>query len=68
MTIINLNAGALNVRYHSARADLCTNQALERQTSGKIINDEGDVSAEHASANKRVTQRQPNVLALLAAL
>ena len=68
MTIINLNNSGLRVRYHFARADLCTNKALERQSSCKIINDAGDVSAEHDVANKRATQRQLNVLTLLAAL
>ena len=68
MTIINLNASVLNVRYHSTRVDLCTNKAFERQSSGKIINNAGDVPSKHAVANKRATQCQLNVLTLLAAV
>ena len=38
MTVINTNVGALNARYHSAKADFFVNKALEKLSSGKRIN------------------------------
>ena len=45
MTVINTNVGALNARYHSARADFFVNKALERLSSGKRINSAADDAA-----------------------
>ena len=45
MTVINTNVGALNARYHSAKADLFVNKALERLSSGKRINSAADDAA-----------------------
>ena len=56
MTIINTNVGALNARYHSARADLFVNKALERLSSGKRINSAADDAAGLAVANKMTSQ------------
>ena len=56
MTVINTNVGALNARYHSARADIFVNKALERLSSGKRINSAADDAAGLAVANKMTSQ------------
>ena len=56
MTVINTNVGALNARYHSARADFFVNKALERLSSGKRINSAADDAAGLAVANKMTSQ------------
>ena len=56
MTVINTNVGALNARYHSAKADIFVNKALERLSSGKRINSAADDAAGLAVANKMTSQ------------
>ena len=56
MTIINTNVGALNARYHSAKADFFVNKSLERLSSGKRINSAADDAAGLAVANKMTSQ------------
>ena len=56
MTVINTNVGALNARYHSAKADFFVNKALERLSSGKRINSAADDAAGLAVANKMTSQ------------
>ena len=56
MTVINTNVGALNARYHSARADFFINKSLERLSSGKRINSAADDAAGLAVANKMTSQ------------
>jgi flagellin len=56
MTVINTNVGALNARYHSAKADFFVNKALERLSSGKRINNAADDAAGLAVASKMTSQ------------
>lgn len=56
MTVINTNIGALHARMNLAKAELFTNRALQRLSSGKRINQAADDAAGLAVANKMTSQ------------